>query len=268
MLVHEFKKWRTTIEASLTRQMAYKLDFFMTLIAPIVVFSIVSYAVWRSIYSLRAGSGIGGFSMEQMLQYQCWALIAALLIRSHRSWNLSEDIRMGRISSFLLYPFELWKFHASEFIAFQIVEIVIATFAIATMVATGILPFPSTEHLFIGFTFSLGVGALWFVMEFFFGLLAFWLEETWVMRFVFNLFAVLLSGAFVPIELFPTALQGVLAFTPFPLITSLPVHFFLGTAPISLSHAYATLVAWIGGFALLSHFTWRRGINLYSASGM
>lgn len=268
MLGHEFKKWRRTIAASLTRQMAYKADFLLTLVAPIAVFSIVSYAVWRAIYSLRAGANIGTFSMEQMLQYQCWALIAALLIRSHRSWNLSEDIRMGRITSFLLYPFELWKFHASEFIAFQIVETAIAIFAIATMVATGILPVPNPQHLLIGFTFSLGVGALWFVLEFFFGLLAFWLEETWVMRFVFNLFAVLLSGAFIPIELFPTALQSILGFTPFPLITSLPVHFFLGTATTSLAHAYLTLVAWIAGLALLSHFTWRRGITLYSASGM
>lgn len=268
MISHELTKWNRTIVSSLTRQMTYKVDFFITLVAPIAVFSFVSYAVWRSIYTLRGGVSVGGFSMEQMLQYQCWALITALLIRSHRSWNLSEDIRMGRISSFLLYPFDLWKFHACEFLAFEIVEIFIASGTILAMVAGGFIPAPSSQQLVLGFFFSLGVGVLWFTLELLFGLLAFWLEETWVMRFVFNLFCVLLSGALIPIELFPNSLQKILAFTPFPFFTSLPVHIFLGSSPVNLLTSSVILGGWIVAISFLSFFTWRKGLTLYSASGM
>jgi ABC-2 type transport system permease protein len=268
MASHELTKWHRTVISSLTRQMTYKIDFLLTLIAPMAVFSLVSYSVWRSIYTLRGGGSVGNFSMEEMLHYQCWALISALLIRSHRSWNLSEDIRMGRISSFLLYPFELWKFKACEFIAFQIVEVFIATGTILTMILSGLIPSPPLPHLLGGFVFSLGVAILWFTMELFFGLLAFWLEETWVMRFVFNLFCVLLSGALIPIELFPVALQKALAFTPFPLFTSVPVHIFLGSSSVDLVAATATLCGWTGLITALSFFTWRKGLTLYSASGM
>lgn len=268
MASHELTKWHRTVISSLTRQMTYKIDFLITLVAPMAVFSLVSYSVWRSIYTLRGGGSIGNFSMEQMLHYQCWALITALLIRSHRSWNLSEDIRMGRISSFLLYPFDLWKFHACEFIAFQIVEVFIASGTMLALVMTGLVPAPGLAQIALGFTFSLGVAALWFTLELFFGLLAFWLEETWVMRFVFNLFCVLLSGALIPIELFPSALQKLLALTPFPLFTSVPVHIFMGTLTENIMSASVTLVAWIVIMSLLSFLTWRKGINLYSASGM
>lgn len=268
MASHELTKWHRTIVSSLTRQMAYKIDFFITLVAPIAIFSLVSYSVWRSIYTLRGGGSIGDFSMEQMLHYQCWALITALLIRSHRSWNLSEDIRMGRVSSFLLYPFDLWKFHACEFIAFQIVEVFIASGTLLALIATGLISPPGPQQLIVGSLFSLGVATLWFSLELLFGLLAFWLEETWVMRFVFNLFCVLLSGALIPVELFPTALQKALMFTPFPLFTSIPVHMFSGTGSVSLPFVSVTLVAWIVIVAALCVITWRKGLKLYSASGM
>ena len=268
MASHEFAKWRTTIASSLARQMTYKVDFFLMLIAPSIVFVSVNYTVWRSIFTLRGDAPIGGFSMDEMLRYQCWSLIAAFLIRSHRSWDLSEDIRMGRITAFLLYPFDLWKFHACEFLAFQCVQIVMAAIAIITMITIGLLPLPPLACLMTGVFFSLCVSALWFLFEFAFGLVAFWLEETWILRFVFNLFAVLLSGAFIPIELFPQSLQAILRYTPFPLIASLPVHLFLGSNVTPLPFAFLSMAIWMAIMTLASIITWRRGIGLYSAAGM
>lgn len=268
MLQVEYEKWRTTIAASLARQMAYKFDFFFTLIAPGLVFVAINYGVWSSIYQFRGMTRVGNFSMEQMLHYQCWALIANLLIRSHRTWNLSEDIRLGRITAFLLYPFDFWKAHACEFIAFQTVQLVIATVALTVLVVGGFLSFPDLAQLLTGVMVCLCVGVLWFAIEFAIGLGAFWLEDTWIMRYVFNVCVIVFSGAFIPLELFPHTLREILNYTPLPLLASLPIHVFMGTSPVSISTTFVVLLFWIGVVVGVAGSVWKRGIRFYSAAGM
>jgi ABC-2 type transport system permease protein len=264
----EFGKWRKTISVALSRYMAFKADFFLTLVAPSFVFIAVNYNIWLSIYQSRGGDSISGFTMEQMLRYQCWSFIVALLVRSHRTWNLSEHIRLGRMTSFLLYPFDAWKFYTSEFIAFQLLQLITALLAIGALLVFNFLPPLDVVTCVIGIGFALLVSVLWFVIEFTFGLLAFWLEEVWIFRVVFGFFAIFFSGAFIPLELFPSGLQRFLAYTPFPFITSVPAHLFLGTSTVSLWAATGTLLGWIGLFALCAMALWRRGLRLYTAAGI
>jgi ABC-2 type transport system permease protein len=268
MILAEIHKWSTTIVVSLSRYMAYKADFFLTLLAPSLVFILINYNVWASIYSFRGGEAIKGFSMEEMLRYQCAAFLVSLIIRSHRSWNLSEDIRLGRITSFLLYPFAAWKFHAAEFLAFQLIQVGTVSLAILVMHLGGFLSGISPGALALGLSFSVLVSALWFALEFFFGVMGFWLEETWVVRVIFQLFAVFLSGAFIPLELFPHTLRSFLAFTPFPLITSVPANIIIGNHDVNLGYSSILLAVWIALTALAGWVAWRRGMRLYTAAGM
>jgi len=268
MIIREFQKWRTTITVSISRYMAFKADFFLMLVAPSLVFIAVNYNVWKAIYQTQAGQSIAGFTMEQMLHYQCWSFIVALLVRSHRTWNLSEAIRLGRITSFLLYPFDAWKFYLCEFLGFQLIQVGIAVLSVFMLGCFGFIPQIDLATLGMGIAFSLLVSILWFVCDFTFGLGGFWLEEVWVFRVIFNLFAILFSGAFIPIEFFPESLQRFLAYTPFPFITAVPVHIFLGTSSVSLGWAAVTLLGWIFVLGIGSCFVWRRGLKLYTAAGM
>lgn len=268
MVMCELNKWRKTISISLSRYMAFKVDFFLTLVAPSFVFIAINYNIWRSIYQSRAGESIAGFSMDQMLHYQCWSFVVALLVRSHRTWNLSEDIRLGRITAFLLYPFNVWKYYACEFIAFQFLQVTTAFLAIGALQLFGLIPPISLQACGLGIAFSLLVSVLWFVCDFTFGLASFWLEETWTVRQIFGFFAVLFSGAFIPLELFPEGLRSVLVYTPFPFITSVPAHIFLGTGSTSLWEATTILLGWIGLFGLGAGIIWRRGLRLYAAAGI
>jgi len=268
MVSHELGKWRKTISVSLSRYMAFKADFFLMLVAPSFVFIAINYNIWRSVYQSRGGESISGFSMDQMLQYQCWSFIVTLLVRSHRTWNLSEHIRFGRMTAFLLYPFDAWKFYASEFIAFQLLQLTTAALAVSVLQVFNFLPPPDIGAYAIGFGFSLLVSVLWFALDFTLGLAAFWLDEVWIFRVIFGFFAVLFSGAFIPIELFPAGLQTFLTYTPFPFITSVPAHFFMGTSSVSVWSATVTLLGWIGALSLCAVVVWRRGLRLYNAAGI
>lgn len=264
----EFQKWWVTIENCFSRYMAYKIDFLLTLLAPTVVFCFVNYSVWAAVYRLNDSVTIGGFTESRMLQYQVWAMIVTLLARSHRSWNLSEDIRYGRITSFLLYPFSLWKYHFSEFLAFQSLQIVASSVALVVLSFSNIISIPSLSHLLAGIILSILVGVLWFWVEFSLGLIAFWLDEVWVFRVTVQLFAVLCSGAFIPIELFPKAAQVIISLTPFPLLASVPITLLMGGDIHVFWGAVAHTVIWTLLLIAFGAFVWKRGTKLYSAAGM
>ena len=264
----EFQKWWVTIENCFSRYMAYKFDFLLTLLAPTLVFCFVNYSVWAAVYRLNSSVSIGGFSENRMLQYQVWAMVVTLLARSHRSWNLSEDIRYGRITSFLLYPFSLWKYHFSEFLAFQSLQIVASSVALVVLSSLEIVPIPSVSHLLAGLSLSILVGVLWFWVEFSLGLLAFWLDEVWVFRVTVQLLAVLCSGAFIPLELFPSAAQTLISLTPFPLLASIPVAILMGGDLHVFWGAVVQTLMWTFVLIMFGSFVWKRGTRLYSAAGM
>ena len=44
-----------------------------------------------------------GYDFDQMLQYQLLVLIVSLMAQGHNSMKLADDIRLGRISSYLIY---------------------------------------------------------------------------------------------------------------------------------------------------------------------
>jgi ABC-2 type transport system permease protein len=268
MLIGEWRKWRKTTSVAISRYMAFKADFILMLVAPSFVFVAINYSIWRSIYQSREGASISSFSMDEMLHYQCWAFIVTLLTRSHRTWNLSEHIRLGRITSFLLYPFDAWKFYTSEFVGFQILQLGTAVPSIVALRVFGFIPELDVATCALGVVFSLLVSFLWFVCDFTLGLAAFWLEEVWVFRVIFGLSAALLSGAFIPIELFPPSLQAFIGYTPFPLIASVPVHIFLGTSSVPILGSIMMVCAWTAGLAVVSSVVWRRGIRLYAAAGI
>jgi ABC-2 type transport system permease protein len=132
----------------------------------------------------------------------------------------------------------------------------------------GFLPYLDWDLLLVGYLFSLLLSILIFTIEFTIGLATFWLEETWVMRYVFNIFTTLLSGAFIPLEFFPRALQVALAYTPFPLIASAPIHLFMGSSQYSLVYLFSVLLIWIVLLGIIARIIWRKGIGLYTAAGI
>src|SRR5690606_15115581 len=101
----ELDKWLQTIRISWTKQMAYKINFVLLIIGPTVVFFFIKYNLWSSIYGMEGVENIQGYDLPKMLTYQVWVMIVAFIAQGYNSMNLAEDIRLGRISSYLIYPF-------------------------------------------------------------------------------------------------------------------------------------------------------------------
>ena len=202
-----------------------------------------------------------------MLAYHAWILIIGLLVTSYTSMNLAEDIRMGKISTYLIYPFNFWEFHTASFIGFQTLQILVCSIFLIFMTSFGLLEIPSFYFLIHGFIYCLFAGFFWFFIQYFFGILAFWLEETWMLRVSFLLISAFLSGSYFPLEVYPDWLVNVLTYTPFPYMGYFPVKIFMGEIQ-NLSPLYFTVGAWMLIVSTIVYLLWRKGLRMYTGAGM
>lgn len=268
MLITETGKWTRTVAINLSKESAYKLNFLLVLVAPTVVLLFIQYSVWSAIYSYNDLAQLGEYSLKEMLRYQSLVMLVMLVAQSQRSWNLSEDIRYGRLTAYLLYPFEFWKFQSAAFLAHECIQLVVAVISFTLLTAAGVIYEVIPLNILHGLFFCLGVSVLWFAIQYACGIMAFWLEETWIFRATFEMTATFLSGAVMPLSLFPAWLQEALAWTPFPLMTYVPVQLLCGTYQGSIAQAWLLLAFWIGVSILGSAYLWRRGLKYYTAAGI
>lgn len=261
-------KWTGTMRVAWTNQLAYKLNFLILVLGPAVVFFFIKYNLWSSIFAMDGITKIQGYDLGSMLEYQVWVMVIAFLSQSYNNMKLSEDIRLGRISSYLIYPFGFWQFHIASFFGTQIIQIAVSTVTIAVVSAAGFALHLAWPDTMIAIAFCAFVGLLWFAVSFILGLAAFWLEETWILRVIFSIIVGFLSGAIVPLELYPNWFRSILEWTPFPLMTYVPVKMFMGDFQGSYLHAFLMISAWLAVMAAASTLTWRKGIRMYTGAGM
>lgn len=268
MAMGEANKWWQTIKITWSNMMAYKLNFLLMILLPAVVNYFVKYNIWDSIYSLNNITEIRGYNRQTMLNYQAWAMVVAFLGLSYQNSKVSEDIRMGRISAFLLYPFQFWKYHVGGFIGFQATQLVVSALSISILVSASLIQWPGIQLVMEGIILALLVGILWFLMQFTIALLSFWMEETWVLRVMLILIAQFFAGAFIPIDLYPDWLQAALMYSPFPYLIFVPIKIFMGEYNNGFMFPFTIIVFWISFALLFVNFIWNRGVKLYTAAGI
>ncbi|MFY7930314.1 MAG: ABC transporter permease [Oligoflexus sp.] len=264
----ELSKWMATVRISWSKHLAYKLNFVLLVIGPTLVFFFVKFSLWKAIFSLEGVTTLQGYDLRRMLNYQAWTLLVGLLAQGYNSMNLAEDIRLGRISAYLVYPFGFWPFQTASFLAFQGLQLLVSAVTLLLLVVGGLLSGWSWPALLEGFVFSLLVGFFWYQISFLIGLAAFWLEETWVLRVMFVTIAQFLSGAMMPLEVFPVWLESILQWSPFPYLTYVPAKMFMGEYSGSFAVAALILGLWLAVVSLGVNWVWRRGLRLYTAAGM
>ncbi|PIQ24132.1 hypothetical protein COW36_10815 [bacterium (Candidatus Blackallbacteria) CG17_big_fil_post_rev_8_21_14_2_50_48_46] len=263
----ELQKWAATVQIAWAKTLAYKLNFLLQVIGPVLVFFFIRYNLWSAIYSLEGIHTLQGYTFRQMLAYQAWVMIVTFLGQGFNGMNLAEDIRLGRISAYLIYPFGFWQFHASSFIAFQLIQVLVAGLSLLLIALAGWVEI-SLPALGLGFVYCFCVGLFWFQVNFLVGILAFWLEETWVLRVMIVTVSQFFSGALIPLEIFPAWIRSGLEYLPFPYLTWVPVKLMMGTYQGSLYQAFGVIGAWGLLSFLLAHWVWNRGLRAYTGAGI
>ena len=215
------KSYLAILRGSYMVGMVYRFGFLFTILGNIVYMG-VSYYLWRSIYA--NAETIRGMTFNETFLYIALGSAVFILLKTYADWYISYEIREGLIASYLIKPLDYGLY--SLFVALggalmNLTAITVPTILLLTLVfhvtielGAGLVLFPLS--LLLAFVIS-------FCFDYFIGLLAFYTESTWGLSITKEILIMVMSGAFVPLQFFPDALQKILLALPFQAIYYTPL---------------------------------------------
>lgn len=248
---------------------AYRSHMAVSLFVGPVGF-LVQLFIWTAVFSTR--ESIGGLSLQQMITYYGIGAVINYVTYNSADWNLQMLIRTGKFMTFLLRPVNHVYFALSQMVGHRFLAIFfefIPIYAIFLFVfKINLMPvYPIWTLISVVLSFLMS-----FLCHYCIGIISFWLTETNGLRRAFLLFKDICSGVFIPLSLFPGALQYVLFFMPFQFITYVPIRVFIGSyslAGITMGipeivgiQALSVLV-----MLLITRLLWHLGIKRFTGVG-
>lgn len=204
--------------------MVYRFGFLFTILGNIV-YLCVAYYLWKSIYSYS--DVIRGMTFNETFLYVGLGSAIFILLKTYADWYLHYEIREGIIAIYLTKPIDLQLYMlAANFgslmmnllaISLPTAIMLVFVFRIDIPFGLGTLFFPIS--LLLAFLVS-------FSIDYFIGLMGFYSESVWGLSMTKEIIVTFLSGALIPLQFFPEAIQQVLYWLPFQAIYHTPLMIF------------------------------------------
>ena len=264
-------KFFAVLRIAWMERLAYRTNFILE-VASGIFSAVVLVLLWMAIYRFAPGPRIGGYSLPEMVTYLLGAgLAGSFILTTATNHESSESIRDGRLSLLLIQPLSpYWMWFARDLAgkAFYLAIGLLGYAAIAASFNGFLIPPASGLHLAL-FAAALGLAAvLQFLLFQAASLLAFWMENTFGLRFTLRVVLEVAGGALIPLALFPPAVQATFLALPFHYLFDLPMRIYLGKAtPGAALAAFTAEMAWIAGLALANRLIWTAGLARYSSMG-
>ncbi len=215
---------------------------------------VVLLALWRTIFA-RHGT-IAGMSIEAVLTYTL--VSSAFKDQLDVSTKAQDALWKGGIALYFLRPMRLFgQFAAQTFGSWILPFFVYAVplFLIAPLL--GVQPLPANLHAGFWFVPSLALAiSAGFAIDFIFlSLTVACGHNIWIFVQIREAAGMLLSGALIPLALFPWGIGRVFDWLPFAAAASAPLRIYTGTGDVFA--LLAMQAAWSLALWPLAHWMWR-----------
>ena len=252
-------------------RLAYRVNFFMEILSG-VMSSLILIFLWMAIYRSAGRGEIGGYSLEEMVTYLLGGgVINSFILTTAENPETSQSIQNGSLSNLLvkpISPYWIWFVRDLSMKSFYLVLGFLGYAVVFFFFRQYLMPIASAAHL-VYLVLSVVLAALLqFLLFEFLSLLAFWMENTYGIRFVMRVVMEVAGGAIIPLSFFPGVLQQIFLALPFPFLIYLPMRIYLGKIPMEgIPWELAKEALWIAGLVGLNLVVWKRGIRQYVAMG-
>jgi ABC-2 type transport system permease protein len=244
---------------------AYRAEMFVWILS--TTMPLIMMALWTAV---ARDAPVGRFGQADFVIYFLVTFIVRQLTGAYAAWEINFEVRQGTLALRLLRPIHpLWHYAVNNVAAIPMRLIIAIPVAIFLLVSMGRHAVASDPVIWLIFPVSLfGAWLITFLVNVLMGTLSLYLESSLkVMNIYFAVFMVM-SGYFVPVELFPPWLRAVSDWLPFRYQIGLPVELATGIygrlpALLMLSKQFAFVaVLWVMAWIL-----WRRGLKRFTAYG-
>ena len=201
--------------------LVYRFGFLFSIAGNILYMSI-TYFLWRSIYQNR--ETLRGLTFNETYIYVALGSAVFILLKTYVDWQMSFDIREGMIATYLIKPIDLQLYTLSTSLGFFLMSLSAITIpTILLLIFVFHIEIPLGIGLVI-FPFSLILAYLLsFCLDYLIGLLGFYTESVWGLSITKEIIVTVLSGALIPLQFFPDAIQKILLWLPFQAIYYTPL---------------------------------------------
>lgn len=235
----------------------------------------IVYFLWRAVFQSTEGglqSGmVGSYSFSSMILYIFLNVIVANLTYVECSDSIADDIQDGSIAMRLIKPLSyrgqlFFVGLGNLIISLLFFALPFTVILLALGKVMGITGFSTNIWSILLFIVSLFLGCIVrYFVSFCFGMIIFFTINSFGVWQLREAIERILSGALVPIALFPGWMQVVCNFTPFCQYGYVPVAIFLGeNVGFSLTQSLISVgiqLAWAIALGILSDLLWRKAIK-------
>jgi ABC-2 type transport system permease protein len=227
--------------------MVYRFGFLFTILGNLVYLG-VAYYLWSSIY--RYSDTIRGLTFNETFLYVGLGSAIFILLKTYADWFIHYEIREGNIAIYLTKPidYQIYNLFANlgsllmnlTAITLPTVLVMLFVFKVRVAVGIGLLLFPVS--LLLAFLIS-------FSIDYFVGLMGFYSESVWGLSITKEIIVTVFSGALIPLQFFPEAIQKILFWLPFQAIFHTPI--MMVTRPDQEWEVFLPLITVQLGWAML-----------------
>lgn len=215
------KSYLAFLRGSFMVGLVYRAGFIFTILGNLVYIG-VAYFLWRSIFHNM--TTIHGLTFNETFIYVALGSAIFILLKTYADWYISYEIREGMIAVYLTKPvdYEFYSLFSSlggmltnlGAISLPTILVLILVFKVSFTFGPGLVLFPFS--LLMAFLIS-------FFFDYMVGILAFYTESIWGLSITKEVIISVLSGALIPLQYFPQAIQKVLLVLPFQAIYYSPL---------------------------------------------
>ena len=234
--------------------------------------SVTMMCVWIAAYGAHRSTAIGGFSLSRMMTYYLCVTTLSVIITPHPEWEISQQIRNGLITQFMVKPIDFFTYRAVQETAYQIVKSIMLIPSLIIMVLLFhqyiVLPTLSPSH-FSAFLIAVAIAyVLLCQLKFLMGISAFWIAEPGGFMEIWNVLTGVFAGRLLPLALLPGWMLAIGTALPFSSLYAFPMRLLLG-APTSqeIALGFARQTLWLAALSILVRLAWRNGLRAYEAYG-
>lgn len=210
---------RNNVMASLT----YRAHFIFQVLASVMAITI-QYFLWQAVYASNGGGSIKGMTFMDTFVYVSLAAAISVLVRTWVEWGMSGQIRSGDIITYLFKPINhmTWTFfECLGQISANLLTITLPT-VLVLFVCLGAQVMAGFNLLVFALALVLAV-LLNFFIDYAIGTTCFWTQSIWGVSATKDAMVLLLSGALIPLPLYPDALREALMWLPFAWMYHFPL---------------------------------------------
>ena len=261
------KKYWTIFKTEIASMAAFRaasviwalFDIFLVGAFPFILLNILAH-----------GGSLGTFNPRTIITYYVTAAFFSNFIWTHPETGLSRDIKDGKMSNFVVKPYNVlfatllhelaWKW--ARFLVFLPMLILFLALAYRHLAIPSLAQLPYILAILPGAVF------IYFLTAFLAGATAFWLEENSAALSIFWIANGLLGGFYLPLALFPRWLNQVTRFLPWRYAVHEPIQAVMQQfTAIDIIRVLFGQAMWIALLYCLYRAVWHFGLKKYSAVG-